>query len=168
MKKLLFLSVIALAACSKSGGGGGGGSSCATAIDSALNNMASGATGPMAEMKDKLRGVYLKHCEADKWPAAVIDCFSNAKAQPDIRKCRQSLPEDQAKAVQAEVMQMMAGAGGMGGGGMMHGGGGDMHGGGMGGSMHGGEAPPAGAGSQDTAPNGNGGTPTTDGSGSAK
>ncbi|HEY4060089.1 MAG TPA: hypothetical protein VGM39_25920 [Kofleriaceae bacterium] len=174
MKKLLFLSVVALAACSKSGGGGAGGSSCAAAIDNALNSMAADNSGPMAEMKGKLREVYLKHCEADKWPAATIDCFSKAKAQPDIRHCRQTLPEDQAKAVQQEVMQMMAGAGGMQG---MHGGG--MHGGGdmQGGSMQGGATPPttnagspppAGAGSQDTAPNGNGGTPITNGSGSAK
>jgi hypothetical protein len=98
----------------------------------------------------------------------VIDCFAKAKAQPDLRRCRQTLPEDQAKAIQQEVMQMMAGAGGMPGGGMMHGG--DMHGGSMGGSMHGGgdQPPPAGAGSSDTAPNGNGGTPMTGGSGSAQ
>lgn len=165
MKKLLFLSVLALAACSKSGGGGGGGTTCESAIDNALNKMAGGAAGPMAEMKDKLRTVFVNHCNADKWPAAVTDCFSKATSQPEIKKCRQLLPEDQAKAIQQEIMTMMMEAAQKngGGGGMMHGGGG------MGGGMHGGgEPPPAGAGSQDTAPNGNGGTPTTDGSGSAK
>ncbi|CAN5913300.1 hypothetical protein BH11MYX2_BH11MYX2_09500 [soil metagenome] len=167
MKKLLFLSVVALAACSKSGGGAGGSSSCEASIDHALNGMAGNAAGPMAEVKDKLRVVFVNHCNADKWPAAVTDCFSKAASQPDIKKCRQLLPEDQAKAIQQEIMAMMMDAmqkNGGAGGGMMHGGG--M----QGGAMHGGGAapPPAGAGSQDTAPSGNGGTPTTEGAGSAK
>ncbi len=94
----------------------------------------------LAEMASKLRGVFIKHCEADKWSPDVINCFASASDQPSIKACRQKLPPEQAQAVQKEIMEMMTG----GGGGMM-----PPHGGGMGGGMGGGapSAPPAGSGS---------------------
>lgn len=147
MTKILVVLALAasLSACSKkddgggggaAGGGGGGGNvaggagDCATSIDKALDAMTSGQSMQGIDaVKGQLRGVYVKHCETNKWPADVLACFAGASGMPSIKACREKLPPEQAQAISAEIRQIMMGAAG-GGGGPMHGGGAAPHGGG--------------------------------------
>jgi hypothetical protein len=150
MSKLISIAlVLGLAACSKSGSGGASGDPCAAPIGKAIDSMMASRKGPpeaMEQMKtigDKLRGVLISSCQADKWSADILACFETATDQPSIKKCREKLPPEQAQHLQTEIIKVMSG--GMGGG---HGGGGGMHGGGgMAPS-----APPAGSGSAAPAP----------------
>lgn len=148
MSKLISIAfVLGLAACSKSSSGGASGDGCVAPISKAIDAMLSSRPGPpeaQAQMKSigqKLQGVMVASCQADKWSAAVLTCFEGATDQPSIKKCRAMLPPDQAQHLQAGILKVMSG--GMGGGGP-HGGGG-----GMGGPPPG---PPAGGGSAATAP----------------
>ena len=141
MSKLISLVlVLGLAACSKSSSGGASGDPCDAAIGKAIDSMLASRKGPpeaMEQMKaigDKLRGVLVSSCQADKWSADVLGCFQTATDQPSIKKCREKLPPEQAQHLQAEIIKVMSG--GMGGGGP-HGGGG------MGGPPP--SAPPAGS-----------------------
>jgi len=137
MSKLISIALIlGLVACSKSGGGGASADSCTEAVTKGLDGMMSGRQGPpeMAEqmkvISEKLRSIYVSACQADKWPAEVLNCFAAAKDQPSIKKCREALPPEQAQKIQARIMEVMSNGGA---GGPMHGGGGPM----------GGGAPPA-------------------------
>lgn len=141
MSKLISIAlVLGLVACSKSGSGGASGDPCAGAIGKAIDSMLASRQGPpeaMEQMKaigEKLRGVLVSSCQADKWSADVLGCFQTATDQPSIKKCREKLPPEQAQHLQAEIIKVMSG-------GMAPGGGGPHGGGGMGG------APPAGSGS---------------------
>src|SRR5262249_7331463 len=65
----------------KGGGGGGnsagGGGDCGVAIDKALTTMTGGPNGGMPgieEVKGQLHGVYVKHCETNKWSAEILNC----------------------------------------------------------------------------------------------
>ncbi len=148
MKKLFSVAlVLGLAACSKSSSGGASGDPCDAAVGKAIDSMMATRQGPpeamqqMKQISDKLRGVMVSSCQADKWNAEILGCFEAAKDQPSIKKCREKLPPEQAQHLQAEIMKVMSG--GMGGGGPMHGG---PNGGGMGGP------PPAPAGSGSATP----------------
>jgi hypothetical protein len=145
MKHLFSIAlVLGLAACSKSGSGGASGDPCDAAIGKAIDSMMGSRKGPpeaMAQMKaigDKLRGVLVSSCQADKWSADVLGCFQTATDQPSIKKCREKLPPEQAQHLQAEIIKVMSG-------GMTGGppGAGGPHGGGMGGPPP--SAPPAGS-----------------------
>ncbi|MDX2091240.1 MAG: hypothetical protein SFX73_25500 [Kofleriaceae bacterium] len=154
MKTILFALACTLATtgCKKSenkGGGAGSAATCSTAINRAIDGMmasrkqmiadrekAGQAVPPgmlegMNDIANKLRTVLTTRCEADKWSEAVITCFANASDQPGIKKCREGLPPEQAQALQAEIIKVMGGGMGPGGGG--HGG---PMGGGMGGAGH--------------------------------
>ncbi len=120
MSKLItIVLVFGLAACSKSTSGGAAGDPCEAAIGKAIDAMLASRKGPpemMEQMKtigDKLRGVLISSCKADHWSAEVLGCFQNATDQPSNKKCRESLPPEQAQRLQAEIMKVMAG--GMGG-----------------------------------------------------
>jgi hypothetical protein len=143
MSKLISIAlVLGLAACSKSNSGGASGDPCDGAIGKAIDSMLASRQGPpeaMEQMKaigNKLRGVLVSSCQADKWSADVLGCFQTATDQPSIKKCREKLPPEQAQHLQAEIIKVMSG--GMGG----APGGGGPHGGGMGGPP---PAPPAGS-----------------------
>ena len=95
-----------------------GAPSCEAAISKAVNTMANptGAAQPgMEAMATNLKGVFVKHCEADKWPAEVINCYAAATDMSGMKACRQKLPPEQAQAVQKDIMDLMmkAGGGGM-------------------------------------------------------
>ncbi len=122
MSKLISLAlVLGLAACSKSSSGGASGDPCEAAIGKAIDSMLASRNGPpeaMEQMKaigDKLRGVLVSSCQADKWSADVLGCFQTATDQPSIKKCREKLPPEQAQHLQTEIIKVMSG--GMGGGG---------------------------------------------------
>lgn len=130
MNRLVLIALV-LVGCSKSGGGGGAdGDPCDAPINKAIDSMvgAAGSDTPPAlkAIADKLRGIYLSSCKADKWSADVLACFNTATTQPAIKACRQKLPPEQAAHVQQQIMAVMAGAGGGGmpPGGMPPGGGG--------------------------------------------
>lgn len=131
---------LAVGACKKSenkGAGGGGAQACAPAINKAIDGMMAsrkqmiadrekagqpvppGMLDGMNDIANKLRTVLTTSCEADKWSEAVITCFANASSQPDIKKCREGLPPDQAQRLQGEIIKVMGG--GMGPGGAGHG-----------------------------------------------
>lgn len=120
MSKLIsFALVLGLVACSKSGSGGASGDPCEAAIGKAIDAMMATRKGPpemMEQMKsigDKLRGILISSCQADKWPADILGCFQHATDQPSIKSCREKLPPDQAQRLQAQIIQAMSG--GMGG-----------------------------------------------------
>ncbi|MBL0219674.1 MAG: hypothetical protein IPQ07_38140 [Myxococcales bacterium] len=130
MSKLLSIACVVglgLVACSKSKSDGASGDPCAPAINKAIDAMMTGRQGPpemMEQMKtisEKLRGILISSCQADKWPADVLGCFQTATDQPAIKKCREKLPPEQAQRVQAEIIKVMSG--GMGGMKPPHGGG---------------------------------------------
>ena len=128
---VLMLGLTAVACSKKSGDAAGGGDACATSIGKAIEAMMAGKKdGPpemakqMAEVADKLRGVMVSSCNADKWSPAVLDCFAEAKDQPSIKKCRGQLPPEQAQKLQSEILKVMSG--GMGGMRPPHGAGGPM------------------------------------------
>jgi len=132
MSKMISIAlVLGLAACSKSSSGGADGDPCAASIGKAIEAMISSRKGPpeaqeqMKAIGEKLRGVMVASCQADKWSADVLSCFATATDQPSIKACRGKLPPEQAQHLQAEIMKVMTGAmGAPGGGGSMHGGGG--------------------------------------------
>ncbi len=143
MSKLISIAfVLGLAACSKSSSGGASGEPCAPAIGKAIDAMLSSRPGPpeaqeqMKAIGQKLQGVLVSACQADKWSPEVLKCFEGATDQPGIKKCRGLLPPEQAQHLQTEIIKVMSGGMGPGG---PHGGGG----GGMGGPPAG--APPAGS-----------------------
>ncbi len=78
----------------------------------------------MDEASGKLKGVFVKRCTEDKWPADVVDCYANAQKREDLRACRTKLPAESSQKLQKEEMEIMVGAGfggrphGMGGSGM--------------------------------------------------
>ncbi len=115
---LVLVLVLGLAACSKSGGSDSI-DPCAPAIGKAIDAMLTSRQGPpemveqMKSIGDKLRGVLVSSCQADKWSAEVLGCFQTATDQPGIKKCREKLPPEQAQHVQAEIIKVMSG--GMGG-----------------------------------------------------
>lgn len=157
MKQLIWIMAAGLlvggAACKKKGDDKGGGAAAGTACaDAAAKAVASLPAGPEgAVVQEKLKGIYLKHCTENKWPAEVQSCYANAKGMADLRGCRSKLPPEQGAKLQAEIMSTMAGAmGGMGGRPPMGhpGGGGDP---GAGGAPPGG-APPAGSAAPAPAP----------------
>jgi small lipoprotein (TIGR04454 family) len=149
-KLMTIVFVLGLAACSKSNSGGASGDPCDAAIGKAIDTMMASRQAPpeaMQQMKaisDKLKGVMVASCQADKWNADILGCFQAATDQPSIKKCREKLPPEQAQHLQAEIMKVMSG--GMGGQGPMHGG---PHGGGVDVPP---SAPPAPAGSGSSAP----------------
>lgn len=123
------LACVLAAGCSskKSDKAAGGAAACAAAIDKAIDGMMAsrkkviderakagkpmppGMLEGMQQMADKLHGVFLASCEADKWPDAVLTCFSNASDMPSIKNCREKLPPEQAQRVQAEIIKVMGG-----------------------------------------------------------
>lgn len=118
MSKLLsMVFVLGLVACSKSSGTSSG-DPCEPAIGKAIDAMMSGRQGPpemieqMKTISEKLRGILVSSCQADKWSADVLACFQTATDQPGIKKCREKLPPEQAQRVQAEIIKVMSGAGG--------------------------------------------------------
>ncbi len=120
MSKLISIAfVLGLVACSKSSSGGASGDPCEGAIGKAIDAMIASRKGSpemMEQMKsigDKLRGVLVSSCQADKWSAEVLGCFQTAADQPSIKNCREKLPPDQAQRLQAQIIQVMSG--GMGG-----------------------------------------------------
>ncbi|CAN5854440.1 hypothetical protein BH11MYX3_BH11MYX3_10590 [soil metagenome] len=120
MSKLISIAfVLGLVACSKSNSGGASGDPCEAAIGKAIDSMMASRKGSpemMEQMKsigDKLRGILVSSCQADKWSADVLGCFQTATDQPSIKKCREKLPPEQAQRVQAQIIQVMSG--GMGG-----------------------------------------------------
>jgi hypothetical protein len=133
MKTIGFVLVCVLAAgCSKKTEKAEGAGACAPAINKAIDSMMEsrkkiideraktgqnippGMVEAMQQTAENLRTVLVSSCVADKWPDAVITCFSNATDQPSIKKCREALPPEQAQHVQAEITKAMGG--GMGGG----------------------------------------------------
>jgi hypothetical protein len=153
MKTILFAlacTLVATSGCKKSENKGGGAQACAPAINKAIDGMMAsrkqmiadrekagqpvppGMLEGMNDIANKLRTVLTTRCEADKWSESVVTCFANASDQPGIKKCREGLPPEQAQALQAEIIKVMGGGMGMGGG---HGGPMSGHG-GMGGPGH--------------------------------
>ena len=58
----------------------------------------------------RLEAVFANHCVDDRWPAAVIDCYAKAAGIDAQRTCRQLLPPDAQQKVQADEMNLVAGA----------------------------------------------------------
>jgi hypothetical protein len=44
-------------------------------------------------VKEKLRPIYEKRCTDDKWPAESMECFAKAEGMPQLKQCREKLPE---------------------------------------------------------------------------
>ena len=170
MKKFLILALI-LAACGsksdKSGDTAGGGDACSVAtakavdqmIGTRLKRMEARAGSDMADRKAKveeqatqLKGVLAKHCNDDKWPAEVVDCFGASATREAMQACRTKLPQEQQQALMADEMKVM-----------MAGRGSGTH--GMGGGFHreGGSGSPMGS----AQPDGSATTPPSSGSGSS-
>ncbi|HUS30449.1 MAG TPA: hypothetical protein VMZ53_18195 [Kofleriaceae bacterium] len=142
MKHAVIVAALLFAGCGKKSEPSG--PSCADAVDKAINSMPGGPGGGGADIKDKLRAIYTKHCTDDKWNADAIKCFAtDAHDMPSMKACRAKLTADQQEKVMGEVRTVMMGA--MGGAGPMHGAA----------APPAGDTPPAGAG-----PAGGGPTPT--------
>jgi hypothetical protein len=114
----MLIALLALTSCKKSASSSGGGD-CAGVIGKALQTMMTGnlervpedqkaaMQAAMKETGDKLTAIYTQHCVDDKWSAEVLDCYSKATAQPEIRACRNKLPPDQGEKIGEEVKQVM-------------------------------------------------------------
>ena len=133
MKKFLILALILAACGSKSDKSGdtttGGGDACTVAtakavdgmVDARLKRMEAHA-GSGSDMTDRkaqveaqsvqMKTILAKHCNDDKWSPEVIDCLS-AGARDSLQTCRAKLPQEQQKALSAELTQVMMRGGGM-------------------------------------------------------
>ncbi len=166
MKYILLIAIVT-AACGKGDKDGSAAATtgaCADSIGKAITAMTDkvkgrmgGGDNPLVERMTKLQAAMVSHCNADKWPDAVIKCFDTAASRNDMKKCQEPLTDDQKMALEADVTKLMIG----GGSGRRHGGSGMVH-----GDMPGsGSGAPAGSGSD--APAGSGSAaPTGAGSGS--
>jgi len=127
MKKILFVTALALVGCSKkaeSGAAAAGGASCADAVAKAVGAMPGGG-----EVSEKLKTILTARCTEDKWAADVIKCYATeATDMASMKKCRGMLPPEQQQRLMGEIRAAMMGAAG-GGGGPMHGGAAPMGGG---------------------------------------
>lgn len=114
MKTLAFALVAAICAagCSKKAAEGGG--ACEAAIGSALDRMTaaragSAMPGEMQQMVTKLKGVIVKRCTEDKWPADVIDCYAKSGNMAEVRTCRNKLAPELSSKLMNDEMQIMSG-----------------------------------------------------------
>jgi hypothetical protein len=83
--------------------------SCAEALAKSLENLASADSPDAAELQSKLHAIYLRHCNEDKWPIAVLRCYASTTGMSAMKLCRGKLPPDQIAKLQAEVMGVMSG-----------------------------------------------------------
>jgi hypothetical protein len=101
-------------------------SSCATAaqhgVDAMINQAKKKLDKPgitddvkqrlLARMKKvegtgaKMRGVITNRCVEDKWPAAVVECWSKADELEQIRACRKQLPPDVQARLQKDELEI--------------------------------------------------------------
>lgn len=119
MKQLIWIcaaGALALAACrtredGKGAAAGGGEAACSAAIAKGLGGL--GASGAAGGVKEKLQGIYTKHCTENKWPTGVLACFESAVGMAAMKACRGMLPPEQSAKLQADIRTVMAGAGSM-------------------------------------------------------
>jgi hypothetical protein len=129
MKTILLAAALAAVGCGNKDKGSGEGASnagnggaCATVAKGVDQMMAGGghaggAPAPeISERADKLKALYVRHCNEDKWSDEVVACFAGASSMMQIKGCREKLPSEQATTLRNEVLQVMSGVGGMPGG----------------------------------------------------
>ncbi len=108
MKTLSFVFVVALGVaaigCSKKAG-----SDCTRAIDHSME-LSKADMMKMPGMDDKMlaqmRDVGIQHCKADKWPAEVLTCMSDAKTKADAQACYGKLTQEQQDNMNQAAMKL--------------------------------------------------------------
>jgi hypothetical protein len=116
MKMIVLAAALALVGCKKSDKSAEAGASCSDTLTKAYDRLPKG-NPQMAAVGTKLKEVMIRRCTEDKWPKAALDCYDNAKTQPEMKACRDTLPAELRQKASDEVRQaMMSGMGGMGGG----------------------------------------------------
>jgi len=118
MKKLMLVSILALAACGKKGADPARCKEVAAgAVDRMTGALVSNAALPddakatMKEKGEKLKEVIAKHCTDDNWSSEVLECYGKASTMPEIRTCRLKLSKEQGDSLQKDELAVMMSGG---------------------------------------------------------
>ncbi len=117
MMKILFAAALVITGCSKKSETkpAASGPSCAEAVSKAVGAMPGGPGG--GEVQAKLQTVMTTRCTEDNWPAEVRSCYATTVTDmASMKKCRETLPQEQQQKLMTDIRTVMMGAAGAGGG----------------------------------------------------
>lgn len=109
----LLASSLAAVGCSKKSG-----ADCEAPINKGMDNFlnmlkSKGSNMPSAPMQaqllEKARGVFIGHCQDDKWAPEVAECFATVQSQHDVVKCEGKLTEDQRSKLHVALRESRSG-----------------------------------------------------------